>query len=427
MTIDQVAAEIKEIRPTLQKAFSEAGSTLDMDKVTAFGEGLDTHAKSVRLAAMNVRLSELGERKQALEAAEQAKAQLDSLSGWLDQPAGGAPFPVNGNGRKAYVPFAELAMKDRSWFEGVRGKSGPALELDIDAKDFLEREVKTVMSTGAGYAPQAIRSGIVVPAAFQAPAVIDLIPIVRTDQSAYVFMRQTTRTNNAAEIAESTNGSLQSLAESAFAWTEISETIRKIGHFVPVTDEQLEDIAGMEDLIRNDMVSGVRERLSDQILDGNGTAPNIEGFLDAGRDTTDVNTIGDFIADAVDKMIEQVEVTGMAQADGIVLHPSDWHGYRRATTADGIYIAGHPSQAVAAMMWGLPVVLTSEIAQGTGLVGAFARYSRLVVKRGVEVQISSEHASYFIQGLKAVKAEMRATLAVLRETAFAKTDDIVVS
>jgi HK97 family phage major capsid protein len=281
------------------------------------------------------------------------------------------------------------------------------------------------MSTGAGFAPQAIRTGETPFAPHQEAAVVDLIPIRRTTQNAYVFMRQTTRTNNAAEIAESTQGSLQSLAESAFAWTEVTETIRKIGHFVPVTDEQLEDIEGMEDLLRQDMLDGVRERLSDQILDGNGTAPNIEGFLDAGR--TGVNShdgSGEAIAVAIAGGIEDCQVTGFAQPDAVIMHPTDWWSFKTAQAADGVLLNGPAAGNIPQVIWGRPVVVTTEIAQGSALTGAFARYSRLAVRRGVEVQISSEHASYFIQGVKAIKAEMRATLAVLREEAFGQITNV---
>lgn len=418
LSFDEVRDEIAAITPVLKKAFSEMGAERDASKITAFGEGLDEGQKSERLSHMNVRLAELFDRKNALEAIERGKSALDGATEWLEAPATGpTPFPVEG--QKGYTPFAQLLMKDNSWM------SGRGVEFDIDGKAFVDRELKTVISTGAGFAPQAIRSGLVVPKAYQAPAVVDLVPTLNTTQSAFVYMSQTTRTNAAAEAAESADGSLVSLAESAFAWTQVSETIRKVGHFVPVTDEQLEDIPGMQDILANDMLEGVRQRVSSQIVNGNGSAPNLNGILASGRSgVTDVNCTGLFVADAVGKLIETVQTTGFTQPDAILMHPTDWWNYRKATTTDGMYIAGMPNDNMAPMLWGVPVLLTTEIAAGKAIAGDFGRYSRLAVKRGVEVSIASEHASYFIQGVKAVKAEMRAALAILRETAFAKTDDI---
>lgn len=426
MALDEVVAELKELTPQVRKAFQEAGGELDASKITAFGDGLDTGQKSERLAHANERLSKLAERKLYLEQMAEGQAKADAMADWLASPRD--PAPGAGKGAPRLISLADAAMKAdvrEIWLK--RAQNSRAVEVDVDVKAWLDHEVKTVMSTGAGFAPQAIRSGVVVPYAYQAPAVIDLVPVVPTSQSAYVFMEQTTRTNNAAEAAESANGALVTLGESAFAYTERSETVRKIGHFIPVTDEQLEDIEGIDALLRADMATGIRQRASSQILNGDGNAPNWEGLLDSGRSTTDVDGTGLFIADIVDKCIEEVRVTGFTEPSGIVMNSRDWHGYRRATTTDGLYIAGNPSENIAPVMWGLPVALTTEITQGTVLVGNFRDYCRIAVKRGIEISVSDNVASYFIQGVQVIKAEMRAAFAVLRETAFAKSNDVVVS
>lgn len=421
MSLEEVASEINEITPVLRKAFAEAGPTLNMAEVEVFGLGMEDGQKSERLANMNTRLQELGERKSVLEAASFAKARAEEMASWASKPKGAIPMPTENSAK--LITFGDFAMKSADqWL-----RHGGRATIDIDTKSFVDTEVKTIMSTGAGFAPQALRSGVVTGYPYQMPTVIDLIPVVPTAQNAYVFMRQTTRTNNAAEAAESVQGTVATYGESAYAYTQITEPVQKIAHFVPITDEQMEDIPGIEAIIRQEMIAGVRQRLSSQLLNGNGTAPNLTGFLDNGHTPTDVNATGEFVADAIDKLIEAVRVNGFTEPDAIVMNPADWHGYRRATTTDGIYIAGNPSENTAPMLWGKPVVLTTEIAAGTALAGDFANYSRLAVKRGVDVSISTEHSTYFINGLQAIKAEMRAAFAVLREAAFAKTDDIVVS
>lgn len=418
MTMEQVTAEIKEIAPTLKKAFEEAGALLDASKVTVFGD-LDERGKSERMANMNARLTELGERRKALTDADQGRKAVAEAEGWLNAPVGTVPGT---GGQKAYTPFAAAAMaKSADWLDGpMRGRTA---NVGIDVKDYLDREVKTVMSTGAGFEPQAIRSGLVVPAAFQRPSVIDIVPIVRTSQVAYVFMEQTTRTNNAAEIAESVDGNRASNNESAFEYTERSEPVRKISHILPVTDEQLEDIDGIADLLNNDMRSGVRERLSSQILNGGGMG-DLNGLLSGSRSATDVNCSGMFFADAIAKLIESVQTTGFTEPDYFVAHPSDWWTYRTATTQDGVYLAGAPSANVPVVLWGYPGILTTEITSGNALAGNFGQYARLAVKRDVEVLIASENRSDFEEGVKTIKAEMRGAFAVLRRAAFAQTDDI---
>ena len=420
MSIDDVIREMREMRPKMQKALEEAGKDLDFSKVTVI-DGEDAHGKATTFAGMSERYESLGERKAELDRAEGLRDRLSSDDD-DEKPKGRVPLPQGeGKGREPeYKAFADQLFE----IEGWRRKNGPIVELDISAKDWIERELKTIVSTGAGFAPQEIRTGEVIPAAVQPPTMLDVIPIVNTNQAAYVFMRQTTRTNNAAERAESAQGSIQTLPESAFVWTEISETIRKIGHWVPVSDEQIEDIAAMESLLRMDMRDGVRERLSSQILNGDGNAPNVNGFLAAGRSLGDHDASGEVIATGIGRGIETVQTEGFVEPDGIVMNPSDWWSWKLERTLEGIYIHGHPSQAGPATLWALPVITTTEIPQGEALVGAFRRFSRLAVRRGVEVQISSEHDEFFIQGLQAIKAEMRAALAVLRESAFCHVENL---
>jgi len=87
-------------------------------------------------------------------------------------------------------------------------------------------------------------------------------------------------------------------------------------------------------------------------------------------------------------------------------------------TADGIYIWGSPADAGVERIWGLTVSLENGLAAGTGLVGDFANYSELAIRKGAEVQISNSHADYFTTGKLAIRADLRAALAVYRPAAF---------
>src|SRR6266550_902685 len=71
----------------------------------------------------------------------------------------------------------------------------------MNVKDLLF-ETKAVMSTGAGWQPQAIRSGEVIPSAQRPIQVIDLLPTTDTNQANYLFMEDTTATNSSAETGE---------------------------------------------------------------------------------------------------------------------------------------------------------------------------------------------------------------------------------
>src|SRR5207245_1264112 len=81
-------------------------------------------------------------------------------------------------------------------------------------------------------------------------------------------------TNAAAETAENS-----AYPESALQLTERTSAIQKIPTFLPVTDEQLEDVEQVRGYLTDRLVFMIRQRLDAQVLNGNGTAPNLKGIL----------------------------------------------------------------------------------------------------------------------------------------------------
>jgi HK97 family phage major capsid protein len=232
-----------------------------------------------------------------------------------------------------------------------------------------------------------------------------------------VFMEETTFTNNAAEVDESVEGTPGTYPEAALATTEQSSPVRKIAVWLPVSDEQLEDVAQVTGYINNRLPFMLRQRLDGQVLNGDGVAPNLDGILNvAGIQTYAL--AAEPVFDAVHKGITLVNVTGRASADAIAMHSNDWQDLRLTRTADGIYILGNPSEVGIPRLWGLPVVVNETIAENTALVGDFGGYSELSFKRGIDIQVSNSHDTFFIEGKQAFRADVRVALVVYRPAAF---------
>ena len=103
------------------------------------------------------------------------------------------------------------------------------------------------------------------------------------------------------------------------------------------------------------------------------------------------------------------------------MHPADWATVSLTRNAvAGDYIApGAPFASLPApRLWGVDVVTTPAIAQGTALVGAFQQGGQFWRRTGIVVQASNSHADYFIKNLVAIRAEQRAALTVYRPAAF---------
>ena len=111
---------------------------------------------------------------------------------------------------------------------------------------------------------------------------IDVIPSGQTGQASIVYMEETTRTHSAAERAEA-----GAYAESTFVLEEKTSTVRSIGDSIPVTDEQLADVPQVQSYLNQRLAFGVRQRLDGQVLNGNGTAPNLKGITN----TTGIQTV----------------------------------------------------------------------------------------------------------------------------------------
>src|SRR3990172_3636586 len=143
-----------------------------------------------------------------------------------------------------------------------------------------------------------------------------------------------------------------------------------IGTSIPITDEQLEDVAQAESYVNGRLGFFVRQHLDDQLLNGTDVAPQLDGILGF----TDLQTQAkgaDPVPDAVHKAMTKIRVTGRAFPTAYVTHPNDWQEVRLLRTADGIYIWGNPSEAGPERIWGLPVVQADVIAEGTGLLRDF--------------------------------------------------------
>jgi HK97 family phage major capsid protein len=132
---------------------------------------------------------------------------------------------------------------------------------------------KTLMTTAAGFAPQSIRIPGFVEAATRPIQLLDIIPVGQTGMEQVVYMEETTRVHAAAEKGEGV-----AFAESQFAFTERTSPVRKITDSLPVTDEQLEDVALIQSYINGRLTFGVRQRLDSQCLIGDAAGSNLRGI-----------------------------------------------------------------------------------------------------------------------------------------------------
>lgn len=275
-----------------------------------------------------------------------------------------------------------------------------------------ESDVKTLI-TLSDAAPQNVRLPRVEPYPVERRTVADLMAQGTIDRGTLEYYEETTFTNAAAETAE---GSAK--PEAALDWTLRTETVGKIPVWIPATAESLADISWLESTIRNRLVFMIERRKETQLLNGDGTSPNISGITDRSGLQTQAKG-SDPVFDAILKAMTLIQVNSFYEPDAIVMHPNDWRDLLLTRTADGIYILGNPGDPTAARrLWGLEVRATTAQTENTAIVGAFGTAAQVFYRSGITVTASTEHASYFIENKVAILAEQRLALAVYRPNAF---------
>lgn len=293
-------------------------------------------------------------------------------------------------------------------------------------------ESKTLL-TETGYPPSVVRSDLIVPTALRNPnSVIDLFSVIPTDTYQYKYLEETTFTNNSAEVSEA-----GAFGESAIAFTENTENIRKFGVSIPVTEELLSDVASVNGYLDSRLKTMLQLRLDSELINGDGSAPNIRGILNkSGINTFDFSSYAGNLGriGQLYQAITEIRKDAFMEADAILMHPSDWNDVVTTVTSDfaGTSSAGYAGKdplfvgagmfgnGVNPSIWGVKVVPTTAITAGTVLVGTFGGglASHIITREGMEVAMSDSHDDFFTKDKVMMKASMRLGFAIYRATAF---------
>lgn len=412
--------KLDERRNALAAIFEEAkvstdevGGTPVYDLTKASALTGDSAARVEQVKSMNAELEDLHGQ---VEAAKEEQDSLGTIAGrvgdlgTIERPKihptkARAAAAAGMQGTVGELIVASAAFKD---YQVGSRSLGPVSTLDIGLA-----ELRAVLfETGAGWAPESLRTGRVEFKPLRpAPAVIDAIPEYTTTQAAYKFMEETTHTDNTAEIAE---GAVY--GEAAFVLTERSNTIRKIGTWLPVTDEQLEDEPGARSFIDNRLTYQLQRRVDGQVLVGSGVGVNLVGTENvAGIQTQALGA--DPIFDAALKLFTLIESDGFANPSVFYIAPTKWQTVALTRTADGLYILGNPQVEAQPQLWGVPGIKTTAVTATKIVAGDYTGYAGLVVRKGLDVQVGYQ-SDDFIKGRLAIRADVRVAMVHFRPKAF---------
>ena len=408
----ELKKELQELRENTLNEFKDVETT-DFDS-----------EKKEEWAKRNERMSELVDSIKEAQAIENEKAKMES-----DVEAGNVVEPKAIHSEK--VETEEYKTLGQSFLESDAYKSfretgikNVKSELKYDPRVELKTTVtETTWPPGVVRAPRIEESAQLDP--YVIPALIDTIT---TDQYQYKYLEETTYTNNAAPTAEGS-----ALGENALAFTERTEEIRKIGAFIPMTEELLADVSAAQGYIDSRLRFMVRQTISDQIIGGSGSGVNLTGILNkTGINSFNYSSFSGSLKriGQVFEAITEIQKDAFMNPDAIIMHPSDWYQVVtevNAVTTSGalnpLFVgAGSFGDAVTPRLWGVPVVSSTETSAGDCIVGVFGggQAIHIVARQGMEVAMSDSHDANFVKDIIVMKATVRMGLPIYRAAAFCK-------
>lgn len=292
-------------------------------------------------------------------------------------------------------------QQTRNLYEAA--KSGQTLRLEVKAS--------TETSTEFPAAPQYVFPPL---SQLREPTrVASLFPNVAASSSTVDYYRLT----GAAAATTVAEGALKPQSDVSAAL--VSLAIRKIATWVAVTSEVLADFPAFTSVVDEDLTQAIVAAESDQLLNGNGTPPNMQGLLGTSGILTQTVTAGSQPLDALSTAITSLRTgASYTEPDAIVLNPTDLGAIRVRKDSNQRYLAGDPFEAGTTTLWGLPVVSTTAMPAGTAVVGNFGGGG--VVYRREGLQIMSDAYSQLTNNIVRIVAEARLGLAITRPTNFVK-------
>ncbi|ABN78414.1 phage major capsid protein [Cereibacter sphaeroides] len=314
----------------------------------------------------------------------------------------------------------EQRMSGRRGGGTARQTLGQAISMDAQVKAFNGKGTITLIvqnaitsgsaSAGPLIAPQ--RETEIVGLPRRQVFVRDLLSRSTTNSNLVQYARMKARTNAAGVVAE---GALK--PESGLEYEAADAPVRTIAHWIPVSRQALEDADQLQGEIDGELRYGLDLTEEAEILSGDGEGQHLSGLItNASAYSGAYEPAG---ATAIDKLRFALLEASLAlyPADGMVLNEIDWALIETAKDSENRYIFANPLQLAGPVLWGRPVVPTTEIDEDKFLVGAFRAAATIYDRMDTEVLISSEDRDNFVKNMLTVRAEKRLALAIKRAAA----------
>lgn len=251
---------------------------------------------------------------------------------------------------------------------------------------------KALAPSGATVVAQEFRPD---PVALGKPAqgLLDLLEVIEHSTPEISYLRQTTRTNNAAAVAE---GALK--PTSIYSVTKITNSLEVIAHLSEgIPRYWLVDNAAIEAFLANELEFGLQLAVEAKVIADIDATSGIQSQVFA---TSALQTLR--------KGITKLENAGY-NASAFVLNPTDWEGIELSlSSVNAVEHLSLPYDPAARRLFGVPIATSIEQTAGTGHLLATGAVAVDTDTRGVDLQWSENAtADSFGKNLVFARCESR--------------------
>lgn len=249
----------------------------------------------------------------------------------------------------------------------------------------------------------------------------DVITILQTGSNLIEYVRIDSLTRAAKIVPEATSVTDDNALkpEAGMAFTVVQEPVKTIAVTMPATRTILQDVPMLESMITNFLRTDIDLELEDEVISGSGGSDHFTGLENTPNltaqpfDTDDLTTTR--------KARTAAMFVGRARSTGFLMNPYDWESLDLTKDAENRYYFGGPLSMGTKSLWGLPVIESEVIPQGTAYTGDL-RQMVIWDRQEPTVYMTDSHKDWFGRNLLCFLYEGRWAFGVLRPPAIVKID-----
>jgi HK97 family phage major capsid protein len=246
---------------------------------------------------------------------------------------------------------------------------------------------------------------------FQPLTIRQVLPSIGVSTNMVNALREETWNNSAKFVTQGT-----AKPESDITFEQYNVPVETVAHWIKVSNQLLADAPAIAAYIDTRARDGLAQEVDRQLLNGNGSTPNLSGLTNSGNFTAYSAVSDDLLVDAINRAKYQLWAIGRTP-DTVIVNPADWGAMERTRegSGTGMYLYGLPGTFAGVNPFGVRVVLSANMAPGKFLIGQLNGSAVVYNRQGATVELGYINDD-FTKNLLTIRVEERLGLGVERPT-----------